>query len=410
MCTNLMISVPASPGQSETKMHVSARAMELPGATEWNLYAVPANQSWPLKTPPPQIPPSSWTTISWTSTIGFVGIGPSGPAWTELPTFSDGINADGLSIGALWMAPGTAYPQPDSASDCVSFLDMPAWILGTCSTVSDVKACLQTATVVGPPAPPPNTKTTPDDPSHYYVPLHYIVIDQHGDGLVIEFINQELRQHDCANGVLTNWPEYDWHTTNVLDYFNLNPIGTTTTVAGAGNPGGGTLLGLPGDPLSASRFAKATTVIKGFGMLPSDGSSWLPAPGLLPWATGPTPFAGPEQTAVTSALQLVQICMGTPYGMLLQEAANPDESPEPPASITTYGDFTMWSTVRDHTNRKYYVMPAFSGVLTEFDLNKIAFGDPPSYEDYASFPVVPPAQWREDGTSALSGPAAGAAA
>lgn len=378
MCTNLMISVPSNPGQSPTTpMYVSARALEMPGALAQNAYVVPVNQSWPIaaESPPPEI--KGWTTLGWTNQYGFVAVAVS-TSWSSIPTFNDGLNTAGLSVGALWLAPDTEYPPVGTAGNQVSFFDFPAWILGKCATIADVENALRDKqiVVVGPPAP------TSTQESPFYVPLHYVVTDSSGDSLIIEFIKGAPHIHRSKTGVLTNWPPYHWHETNLKNYFNLTLVGAGTSPTGAGNPVGGGLMGLPGDALSSSRFVKASIMSKGIRELPADGTGWLPAPGALPTMKAPIDFAGPEQTAVTVALSLVQIAMGTPYGMLLQKGTG-DESKK------IYGDYTMWTCVRDHSNLKYYLLSAFSAALSLIDLSTIDFTSTAGYPNNVYFPILP---------------------
>ena len=407
MCTNLMVSVPSNPGQipmDMTRTYVSARAMEMPGVIAQSVYVVPSNQTWPLPAVAPPNEVQGWTTLQWTSRYGFVGIAPSGGGWDSLPTFNDGINSEGLSVGALWLAPGTTYAPVGTQKNQVSFLDFPSWILSNFASVKGFLDALPTITVVGPPV---------DD--KLYVPLHYIVTDSTGQSAVIEFIDGKPRPYNCCNGVMTNWPTYDWQITNVKDYFNLTLFGGGTSKTGEGNPIGGGLIGLPGDALSASRFVKATILSQGLGQLPGDGTGWLPAPGIFPTtpaSKNPPGFADSEQTAVMVALQLVQICMGTPYGMLLENLENSPKNTGRPATMPptytpTYGDYTMWTSVRDHTNRKYYFMSAFSGILTMIDLTPRLFADAPLYPNSRSIAVLPQgrAPWRVDATPGLLGSA-----
>ena len=405
MCTNLMISVPSNPGQAEpAPMYVSARALELPGAIEQSLYVMASGQQWPLPAQHAPLEVQGWTTKGWTSTYGFVAIG---GGWESIPTFNDGLNSAGLSVAGLWLAPGTEYAQPVANSkDQVSFFDFPAWVLGNFATVEEVRDALGGITVVGP-LPP-----TEEKPSLYYVPLHYVVTDSTGNSLVVEFIGGKAHHHHSHNAVLTNWPTYDWQTTNVKNYYHLTPFGSTTSPSGAGHPGGGGLLGLPGEPLSASRFVKAWVLSESIGKLPADGAGWLPAPGAFattPASKNPPGFAGPEQTAVTVALQLVQLCMGTPYGMLLEKVENSPATTgtpvtSPPTHTNTYGDYTMWTSVRDHTNGRYYFSSAFSGLLTMVDLGEIDFTTTPPYPASPSLPVMPQpgVAWCVDATSKLA--------
>jgi choloylglycine hydrolase len=365
--------------------------MELPGVSDSNVYVMPKGQSFPIGDVPFVLNPTTWT-----STIDFVGIAPSGSAWQRTPSFNDGLNTAGLSVAALWLEPGTEYPG--AGRNQVAFLELPAWILGQFSTVDDVKQALldtdtpTAITVVGP--------TSSGPWQEYFVPLHYVVTDATGQSIVIEFVKGVVHVHDSPNAVLANAPTYDWQRTNVDNYANLSLIGGATSTTGNGPPLGSSMLGLPGDSLSASRFIKAWYLSQGFGQLPADGTNWLPAPGGS--GANPPGFADPEQTAVVVAMQLVQICMGTPYGMLLQ----PGGHHEPP----TIGDYTMWTSVRDHTNRNYYFVSAFSGILTKVDLDEIDFDAAPAYPDSTSLPVIPQpgAAWYVDSTSAMQ--TAGAAA
>ncbi len=381
----------------------------MPGVIEQSLYVVRAGESFPLGSDQSGWKPPSWVSNphTWSSKLGFVGIAPSGGvpkggsyssehAWDSGPTIIDGMNTAGVSIGALWMAPGTTYPPANSTSyPEISFLDFPAWVLGNFATAGAVSAALGSAdgavpqvTVVGPPYT-----------SSSYVPLHYIVTDDAGASTVVEFVGGQTNVYPSPNGVLANAPAYDWQLGNVWNYENLTPIGTPTSTSGAGVPTGSNLTGLPGDPMSASRFIKGWYLAQGYNLLPPDGDGWLPAPG------GPEPpggyppgYAYSEQTAVTTALQLVQLCMGTPYGMLIEVADGDD-----PTSYT-YSDFTMWTTVRDHTNLNYYFMPAFSGVLTKIDLGAIHFDTAPSYPGNLTVPVLPQggAPWYADATNLLA--------
>src|SRR5262249_18786849 len=144
-------------------------------------------------------------------------------SWSAIPTFHDGINSAGLSIGALWLAPGTEYAPVGKAANQVSFFDFPAWVLGNFASVEELRKSLGDIVVVGPP-----------ESSPFYVPLHYIVTDNTGHSLVIEFLGGKLHHHHSSDGVLTNAPSYDWHVKNIENYFNLTLVGAGTSTTGAG--------------------------------------------------------------------------------------------------------------------------------------------------------------------------------
>jgi choloylglycine hydrolase len=430
MCTNLMINVPTTPGQAEPQTHVSARCMEMPGRTESSLYVVPAGQPFPLPVAGGSksfVPPfvDAGQQAQWIGAYGFVGVATPSSS-SAPPFFCDGMNSEGLSAAALWLAPGTNYPLAPASPTAqspgeVSYLDFVAWLLSNFASVQLAQAELEggTISIVG----PPQELDGVADP--WYEPLHFVVTDNTGASMIVEFVDGEGPTiYQSSNAVLTNTPTYDWHLTNIDNYFNLTLIGQATSASGASNPVGGGLVGLPGDSLSASRFVRAWVLSAGLnanggllppaigagvGHLPSDGTGWLPAPGATPPGVQPvvpTGFSGPEQTAVTSALQLVQACMGTPYAMLQQVQATGGVQ-------TTYGDYTQWTSVRDHTNANYYVMPVFNAILTRVSLAECA--DAPLYADgWLTIPVMPAAPdapWAVDGnpvsaTAAAAAPAA----
>jgi choloylglycine hydrolase len=400
-----MLTVPTTVGQAEPKTYVSSRCMEMPGIIEQALYVVPKGQPFPLPTasPPPFTAPNP---MAWESQYNFVGIA-SSDTWATLPNFNDGLNDQGLSVGALWLQPGTQYPTGGTSS--VSSFDLPAWILGMCANVQDVIVALQGADGIDPlftvAGPPPLIENASDEwvANPLFVPLHYVVSDATGASVIIEFVDGETNVYGSPNGVMTNAPTYDWQITNVNDYYNLSLIGPATSTTGT-EVVGGQLLGLPGDSLPSSRFVRAWYLSQGINqMLAPDGTDWLPAPAPLPGSNPQLPagFSGPEQTAVVVAMQLVQICMGTPYGMLLQAGTPP-----------TYGDYTMWTSVRDHTNRNYYFVGAFSAILSCVDLEAIDFASMPGYGDgtpgstCSAIQILPPqasiAPWSVDVTEQLA--------
>lgn len=380
MCTNFLVSVPTD--SSGALMHASARCLELASDMSTSLYVVPRAQAFPLVTPP-YTPPGSPNWASWTNQYGFVGIAsPKAPY-----TFMDGLNEKGLSVGALWL-PGTSFPASGSAPN-VFFGDFASWILGNFASVAELQAQLGAnpapVSIVGPPSS--------NDPS--YVPLHYIATDSTGASVVVEFVGGAMKVYGAADGtsdgVLTNAPTYDWHRTNLQNYANLDVIGPVTSVSSEGPPVGDGLTGMPGDPMSASRFVRAATMRKGYGLLASSGSGWLPAPG----GTG-SGFAPAAQTVVNVAMQLVQVVMATPYGTLLALPTG--------QSTPVVGDWTMWSVVRDHTNVKLYYTTAFNGIMRMIDLASLDFDAPARESTPPAFPSIallpsPGLEWCVDASS-----------
>ncbi|WP_437488797.1 linear amide C-N hydrolase [Sorangium sp. So ce1014] len=399
MCTNLLLSVPKVPGDaSQGKVHASARCLELAGTLGTNIYVVPPGQSFPLVSPPVPHP------LEWSNKFGFVGVGPEPKGFAQAPCFLDGLNEEGLSAAALWL-PGTAYPLSGGPSNNVWFTDFVAWIVGSFARVSDLKATLQAGAaginVMGPPTPDGPLPVGPRLPlgptaEDVYLPLHYIVTDATGASVVIEFVDGAMNVYDSSDGVLTNAPPYPWQLANLALYPHLDTVGAQTAVVSSGPPVGSGLVGMPGDPMSSSRFVRAATWVKGMHRLPSDGSGWLPAPG------GATGGSDPVQTVVNIAMQLVQVVMATPYGTLLAPSASP-------STQLAVGDWTMWSLVRDHTHQDLYFTTAFNGIMRSINVKAAVAAS--SGARFPGFPTIAlasasaPAHWHEDVTKQLSQPA-----
>lgn len=370
MCTNFLLEFPSLVGGAP--LRVSARTLELAGALSTSLYLIPRAQQFPVGELPP------WIThpLRWKNRFGFVGIAsPQQPT-----TFMDGLNEKGLSAAALWL-PGTDYPTGASRPQ-VAFGDFCGWMLGRFERVDELVTELEQIEVCGPGAQ-----------DQGYAPLHFIATDATGASVVIELVGGAMNVYPpswgggaTSDGVLTNAPTYDWQRTNLQNYAHLSVIGPETSVASSGPPVGDGLLGMPGDPMSASRFVRAATMRKGFSLLPSDGTGWLPAPG----GEG---TSGPEQTAATVAMQLALVVMATPYGTVLSRS-KPDAAPG-------VGDWTMWAVVRDHTQRKLYFTTAFNGIMRVIQLDEVDFERTPAhpFRSIALLPAPDRFAWVEDATN-----------
>lgn len=375
MCTNFLLAVPQIPATANTIQYVSARCMELTGALATHLYLVPAQQQFPL------VPNRS---TPWIGQYGFVGLADP-QTMAEFPCFMDGINEVGLSCAALWL-PGTEFPSAKGTKN-VEFSDLCAWVMSNFSSVNDLLEALPNIQFLGP-------KAGAID----YVPLHFIATDSAGQSVVIEFLDGQTVVYPpsygdgaTADGVLTNGPDYAWQRTNLLSYSHLSVKGGgTSRSTQVAPPVGNGLLGLPGDIMSASRFVKAATFRRGFGLLPADGKGWLPTPK----EAGATEST---QTVVNVALQMVQMIQATPYGTALIKPKDPLDKP-------SVGDWTMWQVARDHSNFAYYFNSAFNASVQKINLTQPIFGGGSvKVRDLKSIPVLPgPSQWYSDMTASLT--------
>jgi choloylglycine hydrolase len=55
-------------------------------------------------------------------------------------------------------------------------------------------------------------------------PPHYVVHDESGKSIVIEYVEGKLHVYDNVIGVITNSPAFDWHITNLRNYLNFSPV------------------------------------------------------------------------------------------------------------------------------------------------------------------------------------------
>lgn len=183
---------------------------------------------------------------SWTTKYASMGMNAFG-----LDALIDGINEKGLTIGGLWL-PGTIYSQEKGRDQkqMISLMDLGNWILGSFSSIEEVKKALKTVEIV-----PEKIAKLGEVP-----PLHFSLHDAAGNSLVIEFVDGEMKLYDNKVDVLTNAPEFPWHEINLRNYLNLSavnvaPINVDGSVLSPTGQGSG-LLGIPGDWTPPSRFVR----------------------------------------------------------------------------------------------------------------------------------------------------------
>ncbi|MBQ0710268.1 MULTISPECIES: choloylglycine hydrolase family protein [unclassified Ochrobactrum] len=233
-----------------------------------------------------------------------------------LPALVDGMNEKGLAGGILYFPDFAQYPDPASVKpeNSLTPWDFLSWALGNFSTVAEVKAALETVTVVG--VKQADMGFTPG--------VHYTLHDATGASIVIEPIEGKLKVYDNPLSVLTNAPSFDWHMTNLRNYVNLRPANVEplkindATIQALGEGSG--MLGIPGDATPPSRFVRVSANILSARKVPS---------------------------GIESVRLAEHILNGfdIPVGVV-QNAANEQQEAV---------DYTQWSTVADMKNDVYYV-------------------------------------------------------
>jgi len=190
--------------------------------------------------------------IKWKGKYGVLGVN-----GMHLPMYIDGMNEKGLSLSVLYL-PGMAKFEPYSpklAQKSLDARDIPIWILTKFATVGEIREELPKIKVVGVPM-----KELGGIPA----PVHWLVTDQSGKTIVIEYTDGEMHIYDNPVGVLTNSPDFPWHLINLSNYIGLQPQPRNPEKIGelevAPLGAGSGLAGLPGDFTPVSRFIRATAL------------------------------------------------------------------------------------------------------------------------------------------------------
>ncbi len=272
--------------------------------------------------------------MMWKNQFGFIAINAA-----NLPYAMDGMNETGLTIGVLYL-PGFAQYQEVVEGEEASTLnqaDLAAYILGTFSRVARIKQALPELTVVD------NKDVEKEFGAP--VPIHWVVTDETGESVVVEYIEGRLHLYDNKIGVMTNSPGYDWHLLNLRNYSNLQPQelsapreinGVNLTPFGVGSG----MHGLPGDSTPPSRFVRAVAFSQT----------------LLPFADADSGIPQIARVLHNFDIPIGLVREGEGQGHVL--AAQ-----------------TQWTVIGDHRNRRYYYWTEHNRRMRLVDLNKLDFGN-----------------------------------
>ncbi len=168
------------------------------------------------------------------------------------------------------------------------------------------------------------------------------VHDASGKSIVIEYVDGKLHVYDNDVGVLTNSPTYEWHIQNLRNYVNLTAVNAKPVKVGnvtyAGTGQGSGLHGLPGDPTPPSRFVMAAATAY-LADKPKDAAEAL--------------------IVAEHLINRVDI----PKGLVRDYS----QGGKP------MGDYTQWTTFRDHANKVYYWKTYNDPALKAVDLKTLDF-------------------------------------
>lgn len=279
--------------------------------------------------------------IKWTSKYGIVGVLST---VTGQHFFNSAVNEKGLAADFLWLAEsnyGTALPEEQT----ISVGEQLEYILGNFATVDEVVNFLNNSKIrveisdgekiVGDDMikfiKDANLKlelTEADKSAGFKLALHYIVTDKAGNNAVIEYVDGKVQVYEQKGKmVLTNDPSFD-KMISIKNYFEELGI--------KGN--------MPGSSLSQSRFIYLTGWLND---ITEEKEELLFANRTM------------SEQAVFSVLSLMR-GVSTPLGIVLDMSAPNNTS-------------TLWRTVTDITNNKFYFDSATKFETIWIDLNKVDF-------------------------------------
>ncbi len=155
--------------------------------------------------------------------------------------------------------------------------------------------------------------------------LHYLVTDESGASIVVEFKGGKAKIFDSI-GVITNNPTYDWHMTNMKNYIGLQPLSRENAVFNGktyDKLGNGTgAVGLPGDFTPPSRFVRAMFFLS---------------------TAIPTTKTGPDE-AIDRAFRVLNQ-FDIPEGSIVANS---------PTGKGQIQDSTAWTSLSDLKRKRYY--------------------------------------------------------
>ncbi len=257
--------------------------------------------------------------VTWTSKYGGIG------AFTHTPTgyFANSmLNEKGLAADVLWLDEAN-YGKFKAGEETIGITEQLQYFVDNFATVNEVVNYIQNGKN--------RVEASKNDTiSGFPLMLHYIVTDKTGDNAVIEYIKGEPKvYHQKGRIVMTNSPEYD-KMLAINNYFK--------------EAGG---LNMPGSSLSQSRFVYLSAWLNEF----TDTK--------LPRYINGIKDKDMNTQAVLSVLSLMR-GVSTPVGVV--------PSLEAPNNTST-----IWRTVSDVKNGKFYFDSALSFSTVWFDLKKIDF-------------------------------------
>ncbi|MGL4106940.1 choloylglycine hydrolase family protein [Clostridium sp. LP20] len=175
------------------------RTMDFSYPIEAGLYVIPRKNQWY----------STVTMKKYIDSYSFICIGQESD---DILGVFDGVNERGFAAAVLYFNGYAYYDLPTKDKKPIGSLDFLHYILGSCSSVDDLKGLLKNISIIG--QEDPVTKIA--------APLHWIATDRSGKSVVIEQTKTGLNMINNPIGVMSNSPDFSWHMTNLRNYMDLS--------------------------------------------------------------------------------------------------------------------------------------------------------------------------------------------
>ena len=222
---------------------------------------------------------------------------------------TDGMNEAGVVANVLWLAE-SEYPQADDTSPVLSVAAWAQYALDNFATVAEAVAALEAEPfAVG-------TAQVPDQDR--LTTLHLSLSDDSGDCAIFEYLDGHLVvHHDRRHQVMTNSPPFD----------------AQLAVSSYWDDIGGTVM-LPGTNRAADRFVRARFYVGAIPQVEDRAQATASVFGVIRNASVPLGISTPDEPNISS---------------------------------------TLWRTVADHKDRRYYYESVLSPSVVWVDLDEVDF-------------------------------------
>jgi penicillin V acylase-like amidase (Ntn superfamily) len=313
----------------------SAKTMEYAAMMPFDMSYVPAG------TKVVSVAPGNKAGLSFETKFPVLGVSADVGVGNGINMMVESANNQGLSLSTNEM-PGSQSPAGagSDAAKALAATDLALYLLGNFKSVAEVKEALTNGNV---------SVWLPKVPlvGNIELPMHYILWDKTGAGIVIEYLDGKQTVYDNPVSVATNAPGFQWHLTNLNNYAQLSNLDKNSGQFGqlkvSAPDSGNALAGVPSSQISAGRFVKAAFY---------------------------TQFVrkadNPEDAVIT--LGHIMNNFDRPYDLSIDEGY----SAEGGTAGTTSSEVTLFTWMNDKSRNLYYLRTIDALNFAQFDIDKLA--------------------------------------